>query len=214
MITYWRNPATNLIEGVDEAGQVVSAQKSLDQPFDATTKAGFTECVRPDGSIYWIQDGVDVTTVKSWQYNVMLGGAIAGEIAAGGALSSLHKKFAWCPPYAILVRWMKHAPEFKEMVDEAIRHRATVHFEEIIQTADEVYDKMKDDPDAMVAAGKLKIDARKFTAEKGDSDKFGSKTKVTGDVAVQILIDTGIVRDVAIKDVTPKLLTEEKKDVT
>ncbi len=206
--TYWRNPATGLIEGVTENGQVVSVQKSLDEPFDSTTKAGFTEKVRPDGSIYWVQDGVATGESRSWAYSPMLGGVIAGEISAGGAISTLCKKFTWCPPYAILARWMQRIPEFKEMVDEAIKHRAVVHFEEIIQTADEVYATMKDDPDNAVQAAKMKIDARKFTVEKGDADKFGSKGKVTGDVNVQIVIDTGIRREPI--DVTPK--PQEIKD--
>ncbi len=201
MTTYWRNPRTGLIEGVTEEGQVTTVQKSMDQPFDATTKAGFTEVVRPDGSIYWIQEGVDIKEVRSWAYNPMLGGAVASEIAAGASLSTMHKKFDWAPPYAIMARWMQRVPEFKEMVEQALKDRAVVHFEEIIETADEVYKAMKDDPDAMVAAGKLKIDARKFLAEKGDTDKFGAKQKASGEVNVQIVIDTGIRRE--IKDVTP-----------
>ncbi len=200
--TVWRNPETNLFEGISEDGTVVTLQKTLDAPFDATTKAGFSEHVRPDGSGYWVQDGTEVRESRTWQFNVALGGAIAAEIAAGASLSTLHKKHRWCPPYAILARWIQRAPEFKEMIDEAIKHRAVVHFEEIIETADAVYDKLKDDEDQMVAAGKLKIDSRKFVAEKSDPDKFGQKIKATGEVNVQIVIDTGIRREPI--DVTPK----------
>jgi hypothetical protein len=207
-ITYWRNPETNLIEGIDQEGRITHVQKSLDTPFDATTKAGFTEHVRPDGSIYWVQEGLGLAVDKSWTYNPMIGGAVAGEIAMGGRLSTLYKTFLWCPPYAILARWLVKVPEFKAMIEQAVRDRALTHFEEIIETADETYKRMQNTDDELGAA-KLKIDARKFLAEKGDQDKYGTKNKVQGDVAVQIVIDTGIVRDVTLTGIETKQITKE-----
>jgi hypothetical protein len=210
MTTHWRNPQTGLIETIAEDGTVLAVQKSLDNPFDATTKAGFTEVVRPNGTTFWTQAGVDTKEAKDWFYNPMLGGAIAGEVSNGGRLSSLHKKHTWCPPYAILARWLSKIPEFKEMVDEALRHRATLHFEEIIEIADETAQAMKGTEDEF-NAGKLKIDARKFMAEKGDQDKYGTKNKGGGDVAVQIVIDTGIIRDVSLTGIEAKQITDKEK---
>lgn len=209
-VTYWRNPATGLIEGISEDGKTTVVQKSLDLTFDAMTKAGFRETIRPDGTAVWVQEGIDVPTTREWRYNPALGGAIAGEIANGGKISKLHKIHDWCPPYAVLARWLVKIPEFKQMIDEALKHRAMLHFEEIIETADEQYEKFKDDDDAGVQAAKLKIDSRKFLAEKGDADRFGTKTKATGDVAVQIVIDTGIRREE--KDVTPQPQQIEAQD--
>lgn len=202
-ITYWRNPITGLIEGVKSSGEVLTVQKSLDAPLDVTTKAGFSEHTRTDGSVYWAQDGNGITESKQWIYNDMLGGVIAGEIAAGARLSQLHKKFDWCPPYAILARWRQLVPAFKELVEQAERDRALVHFEEIIETADATYEKFKDDEDAGVQAAKLKIESRKWLAEKGNMDKFGNKSKVISEGSVTILIDTGIRREPI--DVTPPI---------
>jgi hypothetical protein len=121
----------------------------------------------------------------------------------------LHKKLPWCPPYAIIARWISRLPEFKEMIDEALKHRATLHFEEIIEIADETALNMKGTEDEF-NAGKLKIDARKFMAEKGDQDKYGTKARGGGDVAVQIVIDTGIIRDVSLTGIETKLINKEK----
>jgi hypothetical protein len=202
MTTYWRNPESGLIEGIDAEGRVVSLQSSFDHSID--DKAGFVEEKRPDGTIIHVQKGLDITQTRFWQYSPMLGGAIAAEVAAGSAISTLHKKFTWAPPYAVIARWLRINTEFKAMIDQAMKDRAVVHFEEAIQTADEVYEKLKDDDDHAVAAAKLKIDSRKFATEKGDKERFGTGKGVQGEVSVQIVIDTGIRRDEP-KDVTPAL---------
>lgn len=201
---YWRNPDTGLIESIDESGRTVAVQRSLDSPFDSATKAGFKEVVRPDGTSFWVQEGVDVKEVKSWFYNPMLGAVIAGEVASGARLSKLREKSADYPPYAILARWMSTFPDFKSMVDQALKDRALLHFEEVIDTADENYKRMAGSEDEHQAA-KLKIDARKFLAEKGDRDKFGTKPSTGGEGSVTILIQTGIDREP--RDVThaPKI---------
>lgn len=200
-ITYWRNPITGLIEGIKQTGEVLTVQKSLDAPMDVTTKAGFTEHTRTDGSKYWVQDGHGIVESKQWIYNEMLGGAIASEVASGARLSQLHKTFAWCPPMAVLARWRRVFLDFAEMIEQAERDRALIHFEEIIETADATYEKFKDDDDNAVQAAKLKIESRKWLAEKGNVDKFGSKSKVVTEGSVTIVIDTGIRREPI--DVTP-----------
>lgn len=197
-VYYWLNPATKLVEGIDESGRVITAQKTLDAPFDSKSPNGFIERVRPNGETYWTQEGVD-EAVSNWTYSPMVAGAIASEIASGGLITTLHKKHSWCPPYAILSRWMTMYPEFKEAIDAATEHRATVHFEEIMTVADEAYREARGTDD-QVAAAKMKIDAMKFLSEKGDKRKYG-REKSEGDTNVQIVISTGITREP--KDVTP-----------
>ena len=198
--TYWRNPETGLVEGIDESGRVVSIQKSMDVITDAHTKAGFREIKRADGTTVWVQDGLNVTESKSWFYNPALGGAIASEVAGGSALSTLSKKHEWAPPYAVIARWLVTIPEFKSMIDQAVKDRALVHLEDVLTTAADTYDRMKNSEDE-IAAAKLKVEALKFMSEKGDPDRYG-KGKGSVEANVQIVIDTGIRRE-ELKDVTP-----------
>lgn len=200
-ITYWRNPATGLIEGIRPDGTVLSAQKNLDAPFDLASKAGFKELVSPTGEVTWIQEDLELKKVHSWKYNHMIGSVIAGEVANGAAISTLHKKFDWCPPYAIIARWKKMFPEFKEMLDDALKDRALLRFEEVIEIADETGRRLQGTEDELGGA-KLRIDARKYSAELDDKEAYGSK-KTDRDVGpVQILIQTGIQREVpAVVDV-------------
>jgi hypothetical protein len=193
-LIYFKNPETGLIEGIDESGKVVTVQKSVDILFDHSTKAGFKEITRPDGSIYWVQDGVDVPTVSSWFYNPMLGALIAAEIAKGGALSTLNKKDKQWPSYPILARWLVVHEDFKQMIEQAEKDRAYLRFEEVSETVEETYREFKGDEDNGIAAAKLKIDALKFLVEKGDRDKFGTKPQAQGGGGVTIIVDTGIDR--------------------
>jgi len=193
-VIFWRNPNTGLVEALDESGRVVSVQKSLDAPFDANTKQGFSEQTRPDGTTIWVQDGVDGSQSKSWMYNEMLGAVIAGEIASGARISTLHAKNPDYPPYAILCRWMNKNADFKEMMEQAVKDRALVHFERILTEAEASHERNKTGEDD-VAATKVLLDALKFTTEKGDRDKYGTKPSNLGEGNVTILIQTGIVRD-------------------
>lgn len=197
---YFKNPDTGLIEGLDDKGQVVTMQKSVDLVYDHATRAGFREVKRPDGEVIWVEDGVDIPVISSWYYNPMLGAEIASAVAAGASLSTLAKR--GYPTYPVLARWLRVHADFKEMIEQAERDRAYLRFEEIQATAQETYDKYKDDPDTAIQAAKLKVESLKFLAEKGDKDKFGTKPGVGNGGGTTIIISTGIDREPI--DVTPQ----------
>lgn len=206
MVIYWKNPDTGLVEGIGEDGRIQSIQRSLDQPFDISTKAGFTEVQRPDGSLYYVENGVEAGSTTGYTYSPMMAGVIAAEIASGGMISMLHEKNKQFPPYVVIMRWIAKHQEFKEMMDLAIKERAYLKFEQADIIAQEQYLKWKDDPDAGIQAAKLKIDTLKFLTEKGDRDKFGNKPTSGEGGGIQIFIDTGITRisPENTRDVSPK----------
>ncbi len=193
-ITFWKNPETGLVESIDTNGKVVSVQKDPRVIFNPECPVGFTEYTDTSGKKTWVQDGLASAEVSSWIYNPAIGGAICTEISQGALLSTMSKKFSWCPPYAILARWLHKVPEFKEMFEQAKKDRAELHYEEIMQVADETYHNALGGEDE-IAAAKLKIDSRKWVAEKGDNEKFGQKTKQEVVGAVSIVVHTGIIRE-------------------
>ena len=212
-ITYWKNPITGLIEGIRADGEVEILQKDPMKLFDAKAPNGFEERERENGEKYWVAEDLPLRKIRSYAYNPAIGGAIASEVANGGYITTLWKKHEWCPPYSILARWLRLIPEFREMIDQATRDRAELHFEETISLADEAYENAH--PDDKLAAAKLQIESRKWVAEKANKEKFGNNNKLQVEGAVQIVVHTGIVRDVTAKPeqitVETKLL-EDKKD--
>lgn len=200
-ITHWRNPETGLIEGIDETGAVVSIQRNPNLHLDVTTREGFTLQDTKDGRRIWVEDGLVDVKASGWNYTPALGGAIATLVASGASLTKIQKTDSSMPPYAVIARWISVIPEFKVMIDQALKDRAHLRAEEVLEIADETYREVKGTED-QVQGAKLAIDARKYTAEKDHADKYGSKAKQVGDVAVQIVIDTGIHREPL--DVTPK----------
>ena len=63
--------------------------------------------------------------------------------------------------------------------------------DEALQTADEAY---KAGDDKMAGLAKLKIDVRKWAAEKGDPDRYATKTKVQQESVMTVMVHTGILR--------------------
>jgi hypothetical protein len=92
--------------------------------------------------------------------------------------------------YREYVNMRKAYPEFGEMVDEARKDRAELFFEKIEEVAEQT-----EADEEEVALGRLKLDAYKHLSGVADPAKFGTKTQVTGKLAVGVIqIETGIRR--------------------
>ena len=90
--------------------------------------------------------------------------------------------------------WRHRHPDFEERLTSARKARADYHFERAVFLAE---DEREHGGKESLPSTKLAIDTHKWAAEKMNQDKYGNRTKITGDPTspVTFVIDTGIRRD-------------------
>jgi hypothetical protein len=185
-----------LIEIIDlTTGKVLCVQR---QPGDDFLQAKFDNLTRietPEGPV-WIEKGIDPSRVAlspKIAYSPAWADLIAEKMVNGveegkGGASLLKACQSVGLPYSLVCRWRREFSEFRAIIDEARKDRAEAFHDEIVDTA-----RVQAEGDKHA---KVHIDALKWAAEKGDPEKFGSKTKLQLDsnAPVAFLIDTGIRR--------------------
>lgn len=130
----------------------------------------------------------------NFPYHPSTGRAICRQIARGRTMRQIAKDPRYPYPMAAINAWLRHYPEFRDMLNRAYRDRSRVFHDEVIDTARKTTQKSS-------KADRLKIDALKWGAKVGDPDSFGDK-KEEGQVGpVQIVIATGVPTHDSILDV-------------
>jgi len=126
-----------------------------------------------------------------WKYTDSVVGVIAEYIASGGRITKLPPSL---PPYCVIVRWRKKYPEFRQALEDAIRDRADYFQEQTMEYLEELKESGAEDRSSVA---RVQIDAMKWMAQTGNNDKYGNKTKLSGDpqAPLQIILDTGIRRN-------------------
>jgi hypothetical protein len=190
-----------LIEIIDElTGQVVAIQSSTDDLLKGKRER-LIEYTLEDGTKVLIEKGLslDRLTHRSYAYSKILADIICQEITEGKSLTKLCKEDKY-PSYATVCRWRRENDEFNRSLNQAYAHRADYYHDKVLEEAQETI--TKDDAPAQ----KVKVDAYKWSAEKGNPERYGNRMKVTGDAApIHLIVDTGIDRSPeALKDVTPE----------
>lgn len=126
-----------------------------------------------------------------WTYSPMFGDLICGKMLEGRTLSEVCK-LQGMPPRATVMRWRSMHPGFDEQVQMAQRMAAEHWHDEVAESVPKEEDIGKE----AVPAAKLAFDKRKWLAEKNDPDRYGPRTKVSGDDSqpITVVVDTGIDR--------------------
>ena len=195
-----------LIEAIDiMTGRVLAVQSSeadiLSGKADRVTRIN-----TPEGPIF-IENSLNfdmVGRLKSYPYSKTLGDLICEQIVHGKSIQAACEEMNI--PYSIVLHWSRQHPEFKEAMAQAKKDRAEWMHGELLEVA-----RTKADT-------KTHIEALKWSAEKDDPEKFGARTKISGDpnAPVSFIIDTGIRRDVTPKEEGPIQIMEpqDTKDQT
>lgn len=159
----------------DESGQIVARSKMLN---DCIEDGIFT----PEFHNY---------NASYWRYNSIYRDFICQQIAEGLSLRRL-SELPGMPSPAIIYRWRKENPDFQEAYEDALRLRAEMAAEELIDTS--VIDSM-DREDLL--RERARDEKRRFHAEKFAPDRFGARVKHTGDEKqpIQMIINTGVPMD-------------------
>jgi len=199
--TFARLNKDNLIEIVSErTGQVLQIQSSLTDSYDLQ-KDKFTEYKNKDGATYYIDKTLDHTKhlpSPTVPFSEELADIICQKIAEGETITQISKNYVDLdlPSFNTIARWRRSYPDFDKAINLAFQDRAHVYHDKLIDTADPKNDDgsskhlSKDE----IPAARLKMDAYKWAAEKGNQSAFGNQTKIVGDASapLQLIIDTGV----------------------
>lgn len=174
------------------SGEIVAIQREARElAFVNGRYGGLEEVEQPNGEICWVEKGLeDRVPKKIIRYNPTLAGAICAMVAEGIPLTDIAKR-SDMPNYSVLARWRRLYPEFSKSLEEARVDRTERFHDEAIAIADEAH---KAGDDKMAGLAKLRVDVRKWAAEKGDQDRYATKTKVQAEGTMTIMVHTGILR--------------------
>ena len=136
-----------------------------------------------------IETAPQLPTVRL-KYNLPTASAIISKLLEGKTITSICKHESM-PPIAAVYRWRRQHPDFDEKINEARRFAAEIMHDKVLDLADET--TCKED----VHVNEFKSKQWKWSAEKNDPEKFGTRTKIVGDPnqPLGIILDTGIRRN-------------------
>lgn len=209
------NTETGLIEIIDAvSGEVVAIQESRENLLKEKADR-LVQVQMEDGRTVWLERGLDPGKVhpsKKYFYSRFTMELICQQIVEGKSLTKICQE-PGMPPYRVLCRWRREHEEAEEMINQARQDRAENFHDKIIEEATERYyqrdkdgdlkrdietgDPIEGTPSAeWIQQKKLRVDALKWAAEKGNPGRFGNTTKVIneGVATVRLIVETGIRR--------------------
>lgn len=195
----WRTNSRGLIEAIDVSnGRVLAMQTSHED----LLKEKWERLIRvdtPEGPVY-LERGLNfdiVNKLRAMPYSQVLADLVCQEVANGASLIKACQKLNL--EYATISRWKREQETFRLGLEQADKDRAQYLAEEVL---DEAREK---------ATPKDKIAALQWAAEKGNAEKFGTKTKLIGGSQgpTVFVIETGIRRSG-----DAGFVSHEAKDVT
>jgi hypothetical protein len=138
-----------------------------------------------------VEKAVQVKSEKYWGYHEAYGHIIANYISQGKTIKEV-TELAGMPSRNTISNWQAKNDDFRNLMEQARKDRAEAFHDEIASDISEDHAADKDE----IQARKLKLDRLKWLASKGDPERYGDRTKVSGDsnAPLQIVVSTGIIR--------------------
>jgi hypothetical protein len=135
---------------------------------------------------------LDHTGKLPWTFSQMYADLICTKMLEGRTLTQVCE-MQGMPPRTTVSRWRSMYPEFEQQIRIAQKMAAEKYHDDVAHSVEEEKELGKD----LVPAAKMAFDKRKWLAEKNDPDRYGPRTKVSGDVEqpITVVVDTGIRRD-------------------
>lgn len=193
-----------LLEVVDAVtGQVIAVQNDWNENVVLGKRDGY-KTIMVEGEQVIVPTGMSVDNYKpgKHKYNKVIGDIIAQKIMEGETLTKICKRPGY-PNYSTVSRWRAQHEEFDKLYNQAKIARAEAMHDKAMEELDDVESMTKDE----LAAAKLKIDTFKWSASVNDAKTFGNKKddNQIGGGAIQIVVNTGIVRDSDIIEIDPQV---------
>lgn len=198
---FFRTNDSGLIEAIDKlTGRVIAVQATpkdlLEQKWDNLVRID-----TPEGPV-WLEKGLNydiIANVKGVPYSKVIGDLLCEKIVQGEGLVKACELVG--TPYHVVKRWERDSESFRDQLKQARLDRAEYFHDEIIEKA-RAKAEIKDE-----------LNALKWAAEKGNPERYGTQTKITGDKdsPVQFIISTGITREEPPREVAPQQLEKDAK---
>ena len=207
---FWQsNPETGLVEKVDiRSGQVVVVQ-AKETPFEELKRSDCIEIEGPSGEKMLIQRGISQENLPSrmkFKYSDVFRDIFCQKLLEGMTATKI-AELPEMPNYTYLCRMRSHYPDFKAAWDDARKIRA-----------DSLCDTVLDDVKGIKSSDestklRTKIDALKWIASVDNPDRYGNKTKITGDAdnPIGFVIQSFISKE-PLKEEPDEDLPEEEKE--
>ena len=132
-----------------------------------------------------------VSKLSVWKYHQVYGDIICKLVSEGQTIKKI-SEMQGMPSRSVITRWRAESEVFKEQLALSIEDRAEQYHDVIMEDALNDHDADKDE----MQQRKLKFERLKWGAAKGNPDRFGDRTKESGDskAPLQIVVNTGIDR--------------------
>lgn len=181
------------METVDAlSGEVIAVQKDYNESFILGKMDELIE-VTIDGKTILMQKGMSLSaqyTPKNSKFSRPLADLIVQEMIEGMGITKACLKYGIS--YSTLMKWAEAFPEFGKELDTAKKYRADQTHDRIVDMVERLT-KEQMNKTQVEALGKA-ADLLKWSAEKSDPIRFGSKADKGGNGAINIIIQTGIDR--------------------
>jgi len=125
-----------------------------------------------------------------WKFSQAMADVICTRLLEGEALTKICAAPGF-PSYGVVSEWRRRYPDFSDQVEQAISDRSEVYHDQIMRIVEDLNKTGEKD---FVQASRVQIEALKWAAEVGNKARFGKKDTIGGNVAVQLIINTGIDR--------------------
>lgn len=196
---YYRTNDKGLLEAVDVLTGLVVAIQHEHKTFDPDDTAQYSKVVTPTGETVYISKELTMKgrapDFYKHTYSRLHADLLVQKIVEGMTPSQACSQIGL--QYSVYNRWRAEHKEFADRILQAKKDRAEKLHDEVFEIADGSGD------------AKIRIDARKWAAEKHAPEVYGQKTKISGDASAPLTftILTGIPPADPI-DVTPTPPTE------
>lgn len=173
-----------LIELIDvNTGNVVAVQHSIREILKGK-QADIHEITTPDGRKVWVEKGLASRSLKHRHYELdtVAMDLFCQNLTKGWSMKRSAEELGL--DINIIRQWRVRSPKFNDQIKLAKLARADEMHEKVLEEAEDSFDT------------KVRIDAYKYMAEKGNPEAYGQKTKIVGDpnAPLGFIIETGIRR--------------------
>lgn len=173
----------------------------------ATAEQAATKAVRKGGrakQVVAVEAGSSVGVGRPSEYTEEEGSAICAWIASGKSLNRYCIEHG--RSHVTVYRWLRERAEFQSMYSQAHEDRADTLVDEMMEIADESANATSVEA---VSAAKLRVETRRWIAQKMRAQKYGDKVEVkqTGAVSINIGINSKPQQKAmeTVQDVTPRI---------
>lgn len=176
------------------SGQVVAVSHTV-ETFDPASPR-YSKVRTPTGEMVYMERSLlakgEASLLRSTNYDTIGGDLLIQAIQEGSTLKAACAELGL--DYSLVSRWKAGNNEFRDRLESAYKDRAEYLHDRVIEVSESSGD------------AKMQAEAYKWSAQVYAPERFGNKTKISGDASAPLtmVIQTGVPERESPKDVTPQ----------